>query len=69
MTHEWTQRPHRDCDRTVSVSCGGRVSRGLLQGQGNGAADLGMAWALLEKVTINPTIELPELKQDWELDS
>ena len=53
----------------LSVSCGGRVGSGLLQGQGNGAADLGMAWALLEKVTINPTIELPELKQDWELDS
>ena len=30
-----------------------------------GAADLGMAYALLEEVTINPTIELPELTQDW----
>ena len=30
-----------------------------------GAADLGMAWALLEEVTINPTIQLQELKQDW----
>ena len=29
------------------------------------AADLGMAWTLLEEVTVNPTIELPELKQDW----
>ena len=26
-----------------------------------GAVDLGMAQALLEEVTINPTIELPEL--------
>ena len=31
-----------------------------------GAADLGMALAPLEEVTINPTIEPPELTQDWE---
>ena len=30
-----------------------------------GAADLGMAYDLLEEVTINPTIEPPELTQDW----
>ena len=30
-----------------------------------GAVDLGMAQALLEEVTINPTIEPPELTQDW----
>ena len=30
-----------------------------------GAADSGMAYALLEEVAINPTIELPELTQDW----
>ena len=30
-----------------------------------GAADLGMAQTLLEEVAINPTIELPELTQDW----
>ena len=30
-----------------------------------GAADLGMAKALLEEVAINPTIELPECTQDW----
>ena len=30
-----------------------------------GAVDLGMAQALLEEVTINLTIELPELTQDW----
>ena len=29
-----------------------------------GAVDLGMAYALLE-VAVNPTIELPELTQDW----
>ena len=34
-----------------------------------GAADLGMALALLEEVSINPTIELPALTQDWETDS
>ena len=28
-----------------------------------------MAQALLEEVTINPAIELPELTQDWEIDS
>ena len=34
-----------------------------------GAADLRMAQTLLEEVIINPTIELPELTQDWEIDS
>ena len=29
------------------------------------AADLDMAQALLEEVTINPTIELPEITQGW----
>ena len=28
-----------------------------------------MASVLLEEVAINPTIELPELTQDWEIDS
>ena len=43
-----------------------RVSSGLLQGQGLGAAGLGVAQALLEEVTMNPTTELPELAQDGE---
>ena len=30
-----------------------------------GAADLAVAEALLEEVAINPTIEPPELTQDW----
>ena len=30
-----------------------------------GAADLGMAQALLLEVTINPAIELPKLSQEW----
>ena len=34
-----------------------------------GAVDLGMAQALLEEVAINPTTELPELTQKWEIDS
>ena len=33
------------------------------------AADLGMTKTLLEEVTINPIIELPELTQGWETDS
>ena len=37
------------------------------RGRALGAADLGMAYALLKVVTINPTIELPELTQDWEI--
>ena len=36
--------------------------------RGSGAADLGMAQALLEEVTINLATELPELTQDWEID-
>ena len=31
-----------------------------------GAADLGMAYALFEGFTINPTIELSELTQHWQ---
>ena len=31
-----------------------------------GAIDLGLTLALLEEVAINPTIEPPELTQDWE---
>ena len=34
-----------------------------------GAADLGMAEALLEEVAINPTTELLEFTRDWEIDS
>ena len=30
-----------------------------------GAADLGMTEALLEEVAINPTLEPPELTEDW----
>ena len=48
-----------------SVSCGVWVSSGPAGAGALGAADSGMAYALLEEVAINPTIELPELTQDW----
>ena len=30
-----------------------------------GAVDLGMAQALLEEVSLKPTMELPEFTEDW----
>ena len=52
------------------LSCGGRGQQWTATRTGAlGAADLGMAYSLLEEVAINPTIELPELTQDWEIDS
>ena len=54
----------------LSISCGGTAQQSTAAGAGAlGAADLGMIYALLEEVAINPTIELPELTQDWEIDS
>ena len=51
----------------MSVSYGGMGQQWPAAGAGAlGAADLGMALALLEEVTINPTVEPPELTQDWE---
>ena len=53
-----------------SISCGGAGQQWTATGTGVlGAADSVMAYALLEEVAINPTIELPELTQDWEIDS
>ena len=50
----------------LSVSCGGTGQQWTAAGAGAlGAADLGMAEALLEEVAINPTKEPPELTQDW----
>ena len=51
------------------VSCEVRVSSGLPQGRGSECSRLGYGKALLEEVAINPTTELPELTQDWEIDS
>ena len=54
----------------LSIFCGGVGQQWTATEAGAlGAADLGMAFTLLEEVTINPTIELPELTQDWEVDS
>ena len=51
----------------LSVSCGGVGHKEPATGAGAlGAADLGMAQALLEEVAINPTIEPLELTQNWE---
>ena len=50
----------------LSVSCGGMGQQWTATGAGAlGAADSAMAEALLEEVVINPTIEPPELTQDW----
>ena len=51
------------------TTCGGTGQWWSVAGTGAlGAADLGMAYVLLEEVAVNPTIELPELTQDWETD-
>ena len=52
----------------MSVSCIGTGQQYTAAGV-TGAVDLGMASVLLEEVAINPTTELPELTQDWEIDS
>ena len=65
-----TRRPHRDWARhtfeCLSVTCGSMGQQWSAAGAGAlGAADLGVAYALLEEVIINSTTELPELTQDW----
>ena len=46
----------------LSVSCGDTGQQWTAAGAGTlGAVDLRMAYALLEEVAINPTIEQPEL--------
>ena len=50
----------------LRVSCGGNGQQWTAAGAGAlGAADLGMAQALLEEVAINPTIEPPEFTPNW----
>ena len=50
----------------LSVSCGGTGQQWTAaEARALGAAHLGVTSALLEEVTIIPTIELPELMQDW----
>ena len=59
-----------DLPLSVSVSCRGTGQQWPAPMAGAlSAVDLGMAQALLEEVAINSTIELPELTQDWEIDS
>ena len=54
-----------DLFECLSVSCGGTGQQWPATGAGAlGAADLGMALALLEEVAIYPTIEPPGLTQD-----
>ena len=53
----------------LSISFGGTGQQWTAAGAvALGAADLGMAYALWEEVAINPTTELPELTQNWEMD-
>ena len=62
--------PETETELCLSISCGGTGQQWTATGtRALDAADLGMAEALLEEVTINPTTELPELTQDWEVDS
>ena len=51
----------------LSISCGCTCRQWTAAG--TGALGVGMPYALLEEVTINPTIELPELTWDREIDS
>ena len=56
-----------EAELCLSVSCRGMGQQWPAAEAGAlGAVDLGMAYALLEEVTINPPIELPELRQGWE---
>ena len=54
-------------DWLVSCDCGFQFVCLLMEKDKRlmGAADLGMTEALLEEVTVNPTLELPELTEDW----
>ena len=61
-----TSRPRgsteAEAELCLSISCGGMGQQWTATGTGVlGAENLGIAWALLEEVAINPTIELPEL--------
>ena len=54
----------------LSISWGDTGQQWTATGTGAlGTADLGMALDLFEKVTSNPTTELPELAQDRKIDS
>ena len=58
--------PETEKNCVLSISCGDTGHQRTAAGAGAlGTVDLGTAQALLEEVTINPTIEPPELSQDW----
>ena len=65
--HTRTQRPNRDGKRTVFECLLWRYGSAVdwHMGRGSGWSRLGYGISPLGEVTINPTIELPELKQDW----
>ena len=59
-----------EAELRLSVSFGGMGQQWTAAEAGAlGAADVGMALVFLKEITINPTTELPELTQDWEIDS
>ena len=59
-----------EAELRLSVSFGGTGQQWTAAEAGAlGAADVGMALVFLKEITINPTTELPELTQDWEIDS
>ena len=61
----YAQPTETEPELCLSVCCGVQVSSGWLQGRGSGCNRPGFGIALLEEVAINPTIELPEITQDW----
>ena len=65
--HTRTQKSHRDQDRTVfeCLLCRYQSAVECPRGRGSGCSRPGCGIALLEEVAINPSIELPELTQDW----
>ena len=70
ITHYQRNDTETETELCLSVSCGGTCQQWTAARAGAlGAADMGTAKALLEEVTINPTIEPSGLIRDWEIDS
>ena len=61
------QRLTKTCVWVSSVEVGSAVD--CRRGRGSGSSRLGYGIALLEEAVIYSTIELPELTQDWEINS
>ena len=69
QTNLCTPRPRNPTETEpelcLSVTCGGTGQQWTAAGaEALGAADLGIAQAVLEEVAIKPNTELPELTQD-----